>query len=548
MKVNVDPTVTRDSPPSPVSLYTGDRQTFTASATDPDNNLKSYEWFVGDRSQESSPIWFGALPTGSATDDFSHTFSSAGRYTVTATFTDAAGGSDSVSWTVVVIDPSRPSVDRVSPTQELLLLDTGDSQSFTVRATDADNDLTKWQWEADWHGIGLAGHIEPEASFALTGDIPKTFSYTFDTAGTWTVTATFTDSRGESGSVSWSVTVADNRPPTVVRLLPREADISLNTTQGRLFYVKATDPDGNLAKWKWKVDKHFSLLHGHEEPEESIDPTGDIIKSFWTAFPDDGTYTVKVTFTDSEGQSGYVEWRVEVADGPDLSVKDLELMSFKPAGEVGRLIPPPIVGDSFEVELEFENHTSEPSGAYDVNLYLKIPEYPMWDADGISEGRYHEGHAYRISDVTLTPKLSGPQLGGNESKAVIHAVEVPSNIAAGPYWLCAQIEYDGIVLDLQEINNALCEVIYVVSHPDIAEWVHPVHPYYGAYGRIWMGMMYRHFEPKLATQLDSGLTYNLAYEPNRVDFYRRVALELATRRAVCTGRSFGCGGWSARWT
>ena len=72
---NRSPSVSRVSPSSAlVSLYTGDRQTFTARATDPDNNLKSYSWFVKDRSEESSPFWFGVLPTGSATDDFSHTF------------------------------------------------------------------------------------------------------------------------------------------------------------------------------------------------------------------------------------------------------------------------------------------------------------------------------------------------------------------------------------------------------------------------------------------------------------------------------------------
>ena len=201
-------------------LYTGDRQTFTARATDPDNNLKSYSWFVKDRSEESSPIWFGVLPTGSATDDFSHTFGTAGPYTVKATFTDKGGLSDSVSWTVVVRDPNRaPSVVRGSPSTESVSLETGDRQAFTVRATDADNDLTKWQWVADWHGVALPhldpGHTEPEASFALTGDIPKTFSYTFDTAGTWTVTVTFTDSRGESASITWEVTVTDPVPETV---------------------------------------------------------------------------------------------------------------------------------------------------------------------------------------------------------------------------------------------------------------------------------------------------------------------------------------------
>ena len=216
---NRAPSVSRVSPSSPVSLDTDDRQTFRARASDPDDNLKRYEWFVNGRSEDSG-VWRLFLPTGSVTKDFSHRFSTAGNYTVKATFTDTEGESDFTEWTVTVKGPNRaPSVDRVSPTQESLSLETGDSQSFTVRATDADNDLTKWQWVADWHGVALPhldpGHTEPEASFALTGDIPKTFSYTFDTAGTWTVTVTFTDSRGESGSVAWEVTVTDPVPETV---------------------------------------------------------------------------------------------------------------------------------------------------------------------------------------------------------------------------------------------------------------------------------------------------------------------------------------------
>ena len=79
---NRSPSVTRVSPPSAsVSLYTGDRQTFTARATDPDNNLKSYNWFVGD-TEEDSGVWRVFLPTGPEDKSFSHTFSSAGRYTV----------------------------------------------------------------------------------------------------------------------------------------------------------------------------------------------------------------------------------------------------------------------------------------------------------------------------------------------------------------------------------------------------------------------------------------------------------------------------------
>ena len=45
------------------------------------------------------------LPTGSVTKSFTRTFSTSGEYTVEVTFTDEAGLSESVSWTVYVDDP-----------------------------------------------------------------------------------------------------------------------------------------------------------------------------------------------------------------------------------------------------------------------------------------------------------------------------------------------------------------------------------------------------------------------------------------------------------
>ena len=112
--VNIAPSASIVSPSSPVTLYTGDSQTFTASASDSDNNLKSYEWFV-DGTSEDEHTWLLTLPTGTVTEDFTHTFSTAGTYKVKVTFTDAVGDSDSEEWTVNVRDAGSPSVSRVSP-------------------------------------------------------------------------------------------------------------------------------------------------------------------------------------------------------------------------------------------------------------------------------------------------------------------------------------------------------------------------------------------------------------------------------------------------
>ena len=427
---NRAPSVTPVSPPSPVSLYTGDRQTFEASASDPDDNLKSYEWFVKDRSEESSPIWFGVLPTGSATDDFSHTFGTAGPYTVKATFTDKGGLSDSVSWTVVVIDPSRPSVTRVSPPQESLSLYTGETQEFIVRATDADNNLAKWKWEAKHYNSTLP-YVGLEEPLGLTGSTTKTFSYKFEKAGAWNVTATFTDFVGETGSVTWTV---------------------------------------------------------------------------------------------------------EATDGPDLAIDELELISLKPASEVGALIPPATIGDSFGVELDYRNHHGPASGAYEVSFYFKVPSWelpielpgPIWDRfdKPLVEPAFNPG-----TDIPLRPNLPGPSLGVGERKRTGLDVEVPSGIEAGPYWFCAQIEHKEPIPDPREDDNAICIMMYVVSHPEVAEWVHPVDPWDGRYGRIWLGMLYEYFDP---AEVSYFIRVSLVEKDSRKQWYRRVALELAARQALET--------------
>ena len=130
---NQAPTVSRVSPSSPVSLTSGDSQTFSARATDPDNNISQWEWYVNNQSQGGQSLSL----TGSITRTFSHTFSSAGNYTVTVTFTDADGESGSVSWSVAVCCAGQGSPDLYvySPSVYDKVFDPGErfQMSFWVR-------------------------------------------------------------------------------------------------------------------------------------------------------------------------------------------------------------------------------------------------------------------------------------------------------------------------------------------------------------------------------------------------------------------------------
>ena len=328
MSANRPPLVSRVSPSSSsVSLETGASQTFTASATDADSNITSYEWTVNSRGVGNS----GSLAlTGEVSKTFTHTFSSSGTHTVKATFTDDEGASGSASWTVEVGDSTEPanrapSVSRVSPTSSSLTPETGASRTFTARATDPDANITSYEWTVNGRGVGNSGTLTD------TGDVSQTFTHTFASPGTYTVRVEFTDSDGASGSTSWRVEVSAPSPPPpptsnsapTVTIASPVSPVHLETGETRTFTARSTDDDNNLTKWKWVVDKHDSPFDGHQPLEASFASTGRILRSFKHTFPDDGTYTVTVTFTDSSGESDSDEWRVEVEDPPWVDDKSV---------------------------------------------------------------------------------------------------------------------------------------------------------------------------------------------------------------------------------
>ena len=203
---------------------------------------------------------------------------------------------------------SAPSVSRVSPSSPVSLT-TGGSQTFQVSATDADNNLTKWEWEVDKRLSFLHGHQEPEETFIATGSITKSFSHTFPDNGTYTVTVTFTDSDGESGTAEWRADVEDppNRPPLVSRVSPY--GIPYMATGDVTFTASASDPDDNLKSYEWFVDDT-----SEDDGSWLILPTGAVTRTFTHNFSTAGEYTVKVTFTDDEGLSASVSWTVTAVE------------------------------------------------------------------------------------------------------------------------------------------------------------------------------------------------------------------------------------------
>lgn len=231
-----------------------------SSSTDVEGPIADYRWTFGDGQTGS-----GVTPT--------HTYASAGTYTVTLTVRDAGGLESSVSHDVVARDPNALPTAAFTASAANLALSVDGSAS-----ADADGSIAAYSWN-----FGDGG--------TATG---PTAAHTYASGGTYTVSLTVTDDRGGSATSTQTVTVeAANVPPTAVANVVRGADGMSITADG----TGSSDPDGTLTAYAWSFG----------DGGTAGGPTAT------HTYTTPGTYTVTLVVTDNRGATHQSTASVAVA-------------------------------------------------------------------------------------------------------------------------------------------------------------------------------------------------------------------------------------------
>jgi PKD repeat protein len=151
-------------------------------------------------------------------------------------------------------------------------ISTGQTAKISVtNPRDPDGSIQSYDWDLDNDG-------STERSVDT-----NTTSYTFETAGEFTVTVTATDDDGAKTSERQTINV--NAPPSAsFRFNPTRPEIGENTTLDGSY---ATDTDGSIQSYNWDIENNPS--------QTGISPT----VSFDTA----GEYNVTLTTTDNKGEN-----------------------------------------------------------------------------------------------------------------------------------------------------------------------------------------------------------------------------------------------------
>ncbi len=215
-----------------------------STSSDADGTVISYAWDFGD----------GTTGTGRTV---THTFPSAGSYSVKLTVTDDGSATAATTKVISVVANKPPTAAFASTVAKF------DATFDGAASADTDGTLSSFAWN---FGDGATG----------TG---RTATHTYAATGTYSVTLTVTDNDGAKASVTKTVTVPANGVPTAsFKSAVTKLDASFDASA-------SSDPDGTVVAYAWDFG----------------DGTSGTGKTATHAFAKPGNYIVKLTVTDNEG-------------------------------------------------------------------------------------------------------------------------------------------------------------------------------------------------------------------------------------------------------
>ncbi len=223
----------------------------------------TYDWFINSGSVSTS-------------QDFSYTFTTAGSYTVKLTVTDSDRYSSSASVTVIV--SSDPSVSISTPHSKI---DIGYTDSFSAAATGG---LSPYSYE--W--LYLGNSISTSSSL----------SYSFNNAGNKTIEVIITDANGFKSYSNITVLVVSH-PFVQIREKYNSLDVNVQD-----IFTSTVEYGTAPYNYTWYVGS-VSVGYG-----------SSLSYTFTTA----GSYTIKLTVTDSDGYKYTDSKSVTVVASPSVSI------------------------------------------------------------------------------------------------------------------------------------------------------------------------------------------------------------------------------------
>lgn len=246
-------------------------------------------------------------PDGSVA--LSHTYVDNSVYVVTVVVTDDDGGASA--------DTATVTVNNVAPAVEAgpdAVINEG--ETFTSAGSFSDPGADTWVGAADY------GDGSPPQSLTLNPDGSFALSHVYADNGAYVVTVEVTDDDGGVGTDTAIVTVNNVAPAT-------DAGLDATINEGDAFTSTGSFSDPGADTWVAFAD------YGDGSPPQALALQPDKRFALSHTYANDGEFTVVVTVTDDDGDSGSDSAIVTVVNVPPTVAADLPIVEVNEADIAG---------------------------------------------------------------------------------------------------------------------------------------------------------------------------------------------------------------------
>jgi len=227
----------------------------------------------------------------------------------------------------VVAPGDPPNIDSTNPsTENTVVVEQGETRSFSVSASDPDNDDLEYTWYIK----------EATGDYKQVASGSSSYSHSFDEPIDDGETAYYLKVEVEDNyhvvSTEWLIDVGpenQDRSPSVSRVSPSSQDIPIGSGDTKQFEVEVSDPDTDYDRLVWSVDgSQVDTRTGF--PGES-----SFTDSFEYTFETGESHSVSAKIIDSNGNSDSLSWGTKQ---PDLTVTNVEVDPSEPQpGETAQI-------------------------------------------------------------------------------------------------------------------------------------------------------------------------------------------------------------------
>ncbi|MEX3434640.1 putative Ig domain-containing protein [Staphylococcus epidermidis] len=235
------------------------------------------------------------LPAGVTFDETTNTISGTpsevGSYDITVTTTDKNGNSETTTFTIDVVDTTKPTVESVADqTQEV------NTEITPITIESEDNS-----------GQTVTNKVDGLPDGVTFDETTNTISGTPSEVSSYDITVTTTDESGNSETTTFTIDVEDTTKPTVESVSDQTQEIN---TEIEPIKIEATDNSGQAV-----TNKVEGLPAGitFDEATSTINGTPSEV----------GSYDITVTTTDESGNATETTFTIDVEDTTKPTVKSV---------------------------------------------------------------------------------------------------------------------------------------------------------------------------------------------------------------------------------